>query len=128
MKKKSASKPKKSSKPRKTVSTKKAPKKSPERMPVSTFDAWIAKQVRAGKKEIPPETIVPSKEPTVLPKDTYEIWIENQKPREVIQQKPVSPVPDTFDAWMSKQVASRANSGEKGQATPPSGPASSPVS
>lgn len=83
---------------------------------MSTFDTWVAKQVRSGKLK-PPQG--PSKtEETVLPKDTYEIWIEKQKPREIVQQKEVSPAPDTFDLWVSKQVAERSSEEESTEAPP----------
>ena len=103
-KKKSAKSPsRKTSK--KPVSNSKAVTKVPTKLPISTFDLWVAKQVRLGNVK-PAEG--PSKtEETVLPKDTFEIWIEKQKPRESVQQKEVSPTPDTFDLWVSKQVAQR---------------------
>jgi hypothetical protein len=102
----------KTCKAKKPASSKKAPKKAPVKMPVNTFDAWIAKQIKAGKKEIPPETIVRSEDPAVLPKDTYEIWLEKQKPKEAPQQKQGPHAPDTFEVWMSKQVATRGLSAE----------------
>jgi len=107
----------KSSKAKKTVSSK-ASKKTQQKMPVSTFDAWIAKQVRSGKREGPLEK---SDESVALPKDTYEIWIEKQKPKEGTQQKEVSAAPDTYELWMSKQVAVKSTSGdsESAPAAPP---------
>ena len=82
-------------------------------MPVSTFDAWMAKQVRAENRGGASETISKSDETVVLPKDTFEIWIEKQKPRENVQQKSSSSVPDTFELWMSKQVAMKSSDEEK---------------
>jgi len=88
---------------KKTVS--KTTTKVPAKLPVSTFDAWMEKQVRAEKKGIVSYEAVSKVEVRTLPKDTFDLWIEKQKPKESSIQKSNSSVPDTFDLWMSKQVS-----------------------
>lgn len=84
-----------------------ATKVAPTKLPMSTFDTWVAKQVRSGK--VKPAEGRSKNEEIVLPKDTYEIWVEKQKPRESVQQKEVSPAPSTFDLWVSRQVAEKSS-------------------
>lgn len=86
-------------------------------MPVDTYDAWVAKQIKAGgaKEEF---TRAPSPENEVLPKDTFDSWIEKQQPKESVQPKSNSAVPDTFEVWMEKQIALKSSVEEKGQASP----------
>jgi hypothetical protein len=111
---------KKSKKPAKAAKLKKsssaaAKKTQVMKMPVSTFDAWVAKQVRSGK--IGGATEVATKSVEIeLPKDTFEVWIGKQKPREGTQQKSTSaPVQDTYEIWMSKQVAMRSSAPDEEQ-------------
>jgi hypothetical protein len=100
---------KKSARPtkaKKVAGSAKSVVKAPVKMPVDTFDAWVAKQVRAERRESAPAK---AEEPAVLPKDTFEIWIEKQKPRESAQPKASAAVPDTYDLWMAKQVALKSS-------------------
>jgi hypothetical protein len=107
-------------------SARSAKKEAPSsKLPLSTFDVWVTKQVRLGKKEGGSITMTKTEETVVLPKDTFETWIENQKPKESVQQKTVAPAPNTFDLWMSKQVEARSSEEEK--AEPMSTPASEPT-
>ena len=86
-------------------------------MPVDTFDAWVAKQVKAERKTGSPE---PAKSDAPQPKDTFDSWIDKQKPRENWQQKSNSSVPDTYEQWMNKQVAQKSSDEKKeAQAVPP---------
>lgn len=102
----------KSASSRKAASSARTVSKTPLKMPTNTFDAWIAKQVKAENKR---ESIDPVSKPaeTALPKDTFEIWIEKQKPKEVVAQRSMSSVPDTFELWMTKQVAQKSSDEEK---------------
>lgn len=86
-------------------------KKTLEKLPVSTFDAWVSKQVRIEKKG--GVIVENTTEILSLPKDTYETWIENQKPKESSQQKIGSPGPSTFDLWLTRQIAIRDTAEEK---------------
>jgi len=100
----------------------KAPAKTTLKLPVDTFDAWIAKQVRASKKEgaVTSSTHVE----VVVPKGTFELWIEKQKPRENVSPKlDTEAAPDTFELWMSKQVALKATADADQEAVPAEAPA-----
>jgi hypothetical protein len=103
---------KKKAKPTKAKSTASVKSVKPAvKMPVDTFDAWVAKQVKADRKggvEVSEKVEV-----STLPKDTFDIWINKQKPRENNQQKSNSSVPDTYDQWMNKQVAQKSAEEEK---------------
>ncbi|MDA4131160.1 MAG: hypothetical protein OK457_10355, partial [Thaumarchaeota archaeon] len=76
-----------------------------EKMPVNTFDAWIAKQVKASKRETGSKT--PEREEhNRLPESTYDAWMKKQKPKESSPTRPQSiGAPDTFDLWIDKRVA-----------------------
>ena len=116
------------------------------KLPVDTFDAWITKQVRASKKEraiisaarvelvLPKDTFelwiekqkpkesVPPKLDTEAPPDTFEHWIEKQKPKENLPARLDTSAPDTFELWMSKQVALRTTTEASQEAAPEEGP------
>jgi len=92
------------------------------KLPVSTFDAWITKQVRASKKE--GAVVSSTRVEVVVPKDTFEVWIEKQKPRENVSPKfDTEASPDTFELWMSKQVALKSTADADQEAAPPEAPA-----
>ena len=109
---------KKSARParsKKATAAKKSSSKAPVKMPVNTFDAWVTKQVKAGRKESPSESSSKPAEATALPKDTFDSWIDKQKPKEVSAPRSNSSVPDTYELWMAKQVAQKSSVEEKEQ-------------
>jgi len=113
----------KSAKPVKDVKVAKSPARPkstprvPVKMPVDTFDAWVAKQVKSERKTGSPEH---TKSDAPQPKDTFDSWIDKQKPRENWQQKSNTSVPDTYDQWMDKQVAQKsADEKKEAQEVPP---------
>jgi hypothetical protein len=110
----------KSVKPKKMAPAAKSPK-APTKMPVDTFDAWVAKQVRAERKGGALEASAKVEGP--VPKDTFDSWIDKQKPKESAQEKSTLTVPDTYDKWMDKQVAQRSADEEKQEQAPAEPPA-----
>ena len=75
-------------------------------MPVSTFDAWISKQVKASNRGGFAEKEPSPTESTKLPESTFDAWMRKQKPKESSSTKPQSNgSPDTFELWINKRVA-----------------------
>jgi hypothetical protein len=84
--------------------------KTTAKLPSSTFDSWLARQVKIRNRQSELRVAPSILENTVMPKDSYETWLDRQKPIENIPEtKETKVVPDTFELWMSSQVARRSS-------------------
>jgi deazaflavin-dependent oxidoreductase (nitroreductase family) len=66
----------------------------------STYNEWIARQVRKGGSATKPETTSAE-----LPRDTFNEWMKKQRVRESPEVKAPSDAPQsTYELWIAKQI------------------------
>ncbi len=113
---KSSSPVKKSKRGAKKLSTgrsSKNPRQKVARAPISSYETWLANQVKERVRH-PSETSNKLSK-TKMPVSTFDTWLKNQPVVEKQAASPLKAPAATFDAWIARQVAQRQSSEEEGQ-------------